>query len=197
MHYKWVVYEIKRYSNRRLYDPQANRSITINDLVELIKKGKRIRVTDSQSGKDITSRVLAQALVSDMQNWRDTESKIEIMKKLIMEGEGAVDLFKKTYLAGLGAFEMTRSKAEEIVDTLIKKGEVAREERSDAVVELMEKVEDNVNTFKDRVSAEVESKLENMRVAKKTELDNLENKVDSLIESVARLEAQLNEIKAK
>jgi len=195
MHYKYDVYEIKRYSNRRLYDPQANSSITLNDLVDLVKRGKRIKVIDSRSGRDITARVLTQALVSDMQNWRDTESKIEIMKMLIMEGEGAVDLFKKTYLAGLGAFEMTRSKAEEIVDSLIKKGEVAKGERSDAVVELMEKVEENVNTFKDRVSAEVEAKMDNMRLAKKSDLENLENKVDGLIETIARLEARLNEKK--
>jgi len=175
-----------------LYDPQSNRTITLEDLIELIKKGRRVKVIESQSGKDVTSRVLAQALMTDMKRWKDTESKIEIMKLLISEGEGAVDILKKTYLATLGAFEITKNKAEEIVDTLIKKGELKTGERSEAVMEIMEKVEDNVKSFKNKVSSEVEDKIQSMRVAKKTDLENLESKVDSLIETLAKLEEKLS-----
>jgi polyhydroxyalkanoate synthesis repressor PhaR len=185
------VYIIKRYSNRRLYDPQANRSITLEDLVRLVKKGTRVKIIESKSEKDITSRVLAQALLTDMKRWKDTQSKAEIIKMLIAEGEGTVDILKKTYLASVGAFEMTREKAEEIIDTLVKKGEVKRGERADAVSELMDKVNENVKNFKDRVSHEVESKLKNMRMARKTDLEELEKKVDSLIEAVAKLEEKI------
>jgi polyhydroxyalkanoate synthesis repressor PhaR len=197
MHYKVDVYLIKRYSNRRLYDPQANRSITLDDLAELVKRGSKIKVVESKSGKDVTARVLGQALITDMKRWKDTESKVEIIKLMISEGEGAVDILKKTYLAGLGAFEITKSKAEEIIDTLIKKGEIKKGERSDAVMELMDKVEDNVKSFKDKVSTEVESKIENMKVAKKADLENLETKVDSLIETLAKLEEKLSPKKSE
>lgn len=187
------MYLIKRYSNRRLYDPQANRTITLDELAELIRKGRKIRVVESQSGRDVTARVLAQTLITDMKRWKDTESKIEIMKLIIAEGDSAVDILKKTYLATLGAFEMTKGKAEEIVDSLIKKGELKTGERSDAVIELMDKVEDNVKTFKDKVSSEVESKIGSMRMAKKSDLESLEAKVDSLIESLAKLEDKLGD----
>ncbi len=187
------MYIIKRYSNRRLYDPQANRSITLDDLVTLVKKGTRIKVIESKSEKDVTARVLGQALLADMKHWKDAQSKAEIMKLLmITEGEGTVDILKKTYLASLGAFEMTREKAEEIIDTLVKKGEVKKGERADAVVELMDKVNDNVKTFKDKVSSEVESKLKAMRLARKNDLEELEKKVDSLIEAVAKLEEKIS-----
>ena len=165
------MYIIKRYSNRRLYDPQANRTITLDDLAELIKQGNRVKVVESQSGRDITSRVLLQTLMTDMRRWKDTESKTEIIKLLISEGEGTMDIIKKTYLASLGAFEITREKAEEIIDTLIKKGEVKKGERAEAVMELMDKVEDNVKSFKDKVSSEVESKIESMKMAKKTDME--------------------------
>ena len=189
------MYLIKRYSNRRLYDPQANRSINLSDLAELIRQGNRVRVIESQSETDITVRVLSQALINDMKNWRNTGSKVEILKLLISEREGAMDILKKTYLATLGAFELTRSKAEEIIDNLIKKGEVKKGERADAVMELMNKVHDNVKTFKDKVSAEVEEKIHHMKMAKKSDLENLEKKVDSMIESLAKLEEKLGQEK--
>ena len=185
------MYLIKRYSNRRLYDPQANCSITLEDLVKIIRMGNRVKVIDSKSGRDITSRVLGQALLADMKRWKDTESKSEIIKLIIAEGEGAVDILKKTYLFGLGAFEMTREKAEHLIDEMIKKGEVKKGERADAVIELMDKVDENVKTFKDRVSSEVEDKMSRMRVARKTDLEALEKKVDSLIESVSKLEEKM------
>jgi len=176
-----------------MYDPQANRSITLDDLVELIKKGTRVKVIESKTGKDVTVQVLSQALLADMKRWNDTKSKAEIIKMIILEGEGAVDILKKTYLASLGAVEMTREKAEEIIDTLIKKGEVKKGERTDAVVELMDKVNENFKTFKDKVSNEVESKVKKMRMARKNDLEALEKKVDSLIEAVAKLEEKLGQ----
>ena len=40
------VYLIKRYSNRRLYDPQANRSINLDDLAEIIRN-RRFRLEEN------------------------------------------------------------------------------------------------------------------------------------------------------
>ncbi|MBD3382097.1 MAG: hypothetical protein GF404_07865 [candidate division Zixibacteria bacterium] len=192
MHYNMNVYLIKRYSNRRLYDPQENRTITLDDLIHLIRTGRKVKIVESQTDRDITGRVLAQALVYDLKSWQDGESKIEIMKLLISEGEGAMDFIKKTMLASIGAFEMTRSKVEEIVDTLVEKGEIKKGERSQAVMEMMDKVDENMKNFRARVSEEVESKLKSMRVAKKNDLEQLEGKVDQLIESLAKLEAKLD-----
>lgn len=192
MHYNMDVYLIKRYSNRRLYDPQENRTITLDDLIQLIRSGRKVKVVENQTDRDITGRVLAQALVYDLKSWKDGESKIEIMKLLISEGEGAMDFLKKTMLASIGAFEMTRSKVEEIVDTLVEKGEIKKGERSQAVMEMMDKVDENMKNFRARVSEEVEAKLKSMRVARKNDLEQLENKVDQLIESLAKLEDKLD-----
>jgi len=194
MHYKYIVYIITRYSNRRLYDPQANRSITLEDLTELIRGGQKVRVVESLNGRDVTGRVLAQALIFDIRRWKDADARIEILKTILREGEGTMDILKKTYLASLGALELTREKAEELIDTLIKKGEIKRGEREDALSELLDKVRDNVVSLKDRISAEVEKKIESLRVARKTDLDALSKKVDSLTESLAKIEEKLNSL---
>ncbi|RKY86229.1 polyhydroxyalkanoate synthesis regulator, partial [candidate division KSB1 bacterium] len=52
------------------------------------------------------------------------------------------ELLKKGVLLGLGAVTLTKEKAEELVDELIKKGELAREERATAIDEFLKKAEE-------------------------------------------------------
>jgi polyhydroxyalkanoate synthesis repressor PhaR len=54
---------IKRYPNRRLYDRQARRYITLQDLEDLVLAGKKIEVRDSRTGEDLTRSILTQILL--------------------------------------------------------------------------------------------------------------------------------------
>ena len=54
---------IKKYSNRRLYDKQQSRYITLEELKELVLAGEDFRVVTTQ-GEDITSQTLITMLVS-------------------------------------------------------------------------------------------------------------------------------------
>ncbi|MCG8589857.1 MAG: polyhydroxyalkanoate synthesis regulator DNA-binding domain-containing protein [Proteobacteria bacterium] len=54
---------IKRYANRKLYNTQASRYITLKGIGELIDGGQEVRVIDNETGEDITSVTLSQILV--------------------------------------------------------------------------------------------------------------------------------------
>ena len=45
---------IKRYANRKLYDQGRSRYVTLEELEELIRQGREIRVVDAVSGDDLT-----------------------------------------------------------------------------------------------------------------------------------------------
>jgi len=55
--------KIKKYPNRRFYDTSRSRHVTLDDLYALVRGGQSIQVTDSQTGADITSHVLAQMIL--------------------------------------------------------------------------------------------------------------------------------------
>ena len=57
------VFRIKKYGNRRLYDTQQSRYITLEELAEIIQGGAAVRVADASSGKDITRQVLTQVIL--------------------------------------------------------------------------------------------------------------------------------------
>jgi hypothetical protein len=55
---------IKRYANRKLYNTQTSRYITLKGISELIEAGDEVRVIDNETGEDITNVALSQILVS-------------------------------------------------------------------------------------------------------------------------------------
>jgi polyhydroxyalkanoate synthesis repressor PhaR len=51
---------IKRYGNRRLYEPEAGRYVSLEDLAAMVADERELVVTDATSGEDITRSVLQQ-----------------------------------------------------------------------------------------------------------------------------------------
>lgn len=78
---------IKRYGNRKLYDPQARRYVTLQQLARLVAAGEEVRVLDQASGEDLTNLVLAQALLDSV---RLGASRIprEVLTRLIRIAAG-------------------------------------------------------------------------------------------------------------
>lgn len=54
---------VKKYGNRRLYDTEQSRYITLEELAESVRKGQDVRVVDDKTGEDLTTATLAQIIV--------------------------------------------------------------------------------------------------------------------------------------
>ena len=54
---------IKRYANRKLYNTETRRYITLKGIAELLDNGEEVRVLDNETGEDITKVALGQILV--------------------------------------------------------------------------------------------------------------------------------------
>lgn len=90
------------------------------------------------------------------------------------------NLFKKGVLMGLGAITMTKEKVEEVVDELIKKGELAKDERSKVIQDLLKKAEEHEKVLVAKVSDEVNKAIVKLGVPTKKDLEILEKKIDDL-----------------
>ncbi len=54
---------IKKYPNRRLYDTERSRYITLDDVRGLVLEGEEFRVEDTRSGEDVTRGILLQLIL--------------------------------------------------------------------------------------------------------------------------------------
>ncbi len=56
---------IKKYPNRRLYDTDQSRYITLNDIRGLVMQGVEFQVVDTNSGDDLTRSILLQIMLEE------------------------------------------------------------------------------------------------------------------------------------
>ncbi|MFT5896512.1 MAG: polyhydroxyalkanoate synthesis repressor PhaR [bacterium] len=59
---------IKKYANRRLYDTEASKHVTLVDIRKLIVAGTDIQILDDTTGEDITRPLLLQIIVEQEQS---------------------------------------------------------------------------------------------------------------------------------
>ncbi len=95
-----MAYVIKRYSNRKLYDTQESRYVTLEELEELIRAGKEISVVDVSTGEDLTSVTLAQIILENERNHR-VALPTGFLHQLIKHGETWQDFIQKSLKSSL------------------------------------------------------------------------------------------------
>ena len=109
-----------------------------------------------------------------------------------------MSLLKNTVLASIGAFEVTKAKAEKIIDELIRQGDLSRSDRKEAVLELLERAQKSADKLRSTVIKEAEkaqksaSKLKkDLEWVRRSEYKKLEGKLSRLSKKVRDLEKQL------
>ena len=194
---------IKRYSNRRLYDTEASRTLTQTDLASLIKGGVEVRVVDSATGKDVSLMVLGRIVLAEASSWGDVKQSKELFTTIIeLGGKKTMSILKNTVLASIGIIQVTKAKAEKIIDDLIKKGELDKSDRKKAVMELLDKAEKSTAGIREKISKEagkaqkeiskLAKEVRDYKLIKRTDLQKIETKLDKLTKVVASLEKQLS-----
>jgi polyhydroxyalkanoate synthesis repressor PhaR len=73
---------IKKYPNRRLYDTEVSRYITLGDIRELVLQGVEFSVIDKRSRADITRSILLQ-VIAEEERGGDPIFSTEILKQFI------------------------------------------------------------------------------------------------------------------
>lgn len=86
--------EIKKYSNRRLYNKETSSYITQDDIVNLIKENKNFKIIDADNKKDITSAILTQ-IILDKETSGVNLVPVEFLKQIILyyENNKSNDMF--------------------------------------------------------------------------------------------------------
>jgi len=91
---------------------------------------------------------------------------------------------RRVMLASMGAVAIAQEEAEELINKLVERGEIAREEGRDLMQDMMAKRREKVEG---RFDARVEGALEKMNVPTKADLKAVEKKLDELNKKLDKL----------
>lgn len=88
---------IKKYPNRRLYDTEESRYITLSDVRELVIKKIEFVVMDKKSGDDITRSILLQ-VISEQEQQGEAIMSQDFLSQVIRSYGSVVPGFMANYL---------------------------------------------------------------------------------------------------
>lgn len=116
---------IKRYDNRKLYEPAARRYVTVADVGAMVAAGDEVHVHDQKSGEELTSQVLAQVLLDQLKD-RTASIPRQVLVGLIRlsAGKGAWADWPHPQHAA----ERVRGEAERIATGLLARGRLSIDE---------------------------------------------------------------------
>jgi polyhydroxyalkanoate synthesis repressor PhaR len=95
-----MAYVIKRYSNRKLYDTQESRYVTLEEIEEMIRAGREVSVVDAATGEDLTSVTLTQIILENERNHRSA-LPAAFLHQLIKHGEAWQDFVQRSMRSSL------------------------------------------------------------------------------------------------
>jgi len=94
-----------------------------------------------------------------------------------------LETLDRLMLAGLGAWNMTKEKAESIFDEYVRRGEVERNSRDSFVRDLVDSAERTRIDLRNFVERQVRQSVDRMNLATKDDIARLEAKIDALMQS--------------
>jgi len=98
---------IKRYANRKLYNTESSRYITLKGIAQLLEDGEEVRVIDNETGEDITQVALSQILVDNKRAHEDPSDTL-LTQILSRGGDALYGAIKKSVddaSEGIGEFQ--------------------------------------------------------------------------------------------
>lgn len=182
---------IKRYQNRKLYNTQSKRYITLEEIEELIKQEKEITVIDNNTGKDITAITLSQ-IIFELEKNRTDFLPIKLLSSLVQSGGSKIEVIRRNIINSLNIHHQYDAEIERRVNLLIEQGEMTLVEGTKLLEKLLSigiQTHDSVGNFSDILY----SYMKEHQIPTKNDLNILVQKIDSISQKVNELYPENND----
>ena len=118
---------IKRYPNRKLYDTEAKRYITLDGIAELIRDGAEVQVVDHTTEEDLTAVTLTQ-IIFEQEKRNSGFLPKSVLTGLVRAGGDTLNTLRRSLNSPLELLKHVDEEIEKRLQTLVEQGEMAREE---------------------------------------------------------------------
>jgi len=176
---------IKRYPNRKLYDTQARRYVTLEEVAALIRDGHDVAVVDHATDEDLTAVTLAQILLGEEK--RRGYLPQSLLAGLVRAGGQTLSTLRRALDGPLDLARQVDEEIERRLAALVQRGELTAEEGSRLAAQLAAlSPATGPAPGEDRVRAFLESRGLPRRDEVQALLARLDELSDSLDEILAR-----------
>jgi len=187
-----MVRKIKKYANRKLYDTETKRLITLSEIAARISEGDSVQVMDNETGEDITTVVLAQIILEQEKGKREIMPISVLLQELVRRGRSSIlDLLERSLFAPVEMIALTQEKVEEIVWELVKRRHLNKTEGQRLRDRLLARARESTEIFHHQIETRIHRIMQQMDVPTREELAQLKQSLARLhekIEALSKLE---------
>ncbi len=119
---------IRRYENRKLYDVEEKRYVSLQEIAVLVRAGQEVAVTDNVTGDDLTAQTLAKIIAEESTG---TQAVSNILHEVVRWGgnvlhagvdqvEGMLDRAVEASLQRLPSVQKLRAETEQLRTQLVR-----------------------------------------------------------------------------
>jgi polyhydroxyalkanoate synthesis repressor PhaR len=174
---------IKRYTNRKLYDTEESRYVTLEEIARMIKGGAEVKIIDNRTKEDLTSVTLAQIIFEEEK--KTSKMSLDTLRDLIRYGgEVAHRIVEGTQAELRGRVEAVRAAAEQRVQSLLSRGQDTRER----AMELVQTSQEAMAAFQRKVDERVRAAVEGM-----SNLAEVRRQLEEIGRRIEELERRLDD----
>ena len=112
---------IKRYPNRKLYDTEAKKYVTLGGVAELIRAGEEVQVIDYVSEEDLTTLTLAQ-IIFEQEKKRDGLLPLSVLSGLIQAGGDRLNSLQRALLSPMNFWYQVDEEIKQRINLLVQEG---------------------------------------------------------------------------
>jgi polyhydroxyalkanoate synthesis repressor PhaR len=192
---------IKRYGNRKMYDPQTSRYVTLDGIAELVRAGEDLRIIDNENGEDLTALTFAQ-IIFEEEKRKSGVLGLPVLRWIIQQGGATLQEILTSVDRGREALGNVRELAEKGVRQLVQGGDrhtadgPARRRLLNDILELPQK---QIEQLQHRIDAQVRASLERVtsHPAFQSELRRIEHSIKNLERQLTRLRRSHSEVQSQ
>jgi polyhydroxyalkanoate synthesis regulator phasin len=98
-----------------------------------------------------------------------------------------MDSIREAMYLGLGAISLTKKKAEEIIDDLVKRGEMSANNRAATVEQLLKEAELQKNAFEGKVTESVQKVMVDLGLPTQKDFDSILRRLDGMEKAIGTM----------
>lgn len=172
---------IKRYPNRKLYDTEAKRYVTLDGIAQLIRNGDEVMVIDHITEEDLTAVTLTQ-IIFEQQKKGGGFLPTSVLTGLVQAGGDTLNSLRRGLASPLDLWRHVDGEIERRMQLLIRRGELAREEGLGLLEKLLSlggRPDESEEATSDS-EEEAQSTLTLRGVPSRDEVDRLQSRIEAL-----------------
>ncbi len=177
---------IKRYPNRKLYNTDTKKYITLDGISDLIRDGVEVEVVDHATGEDLTALTLSQILFEREKKSVSGFLPHAVLTGLVKAGGETLASLRRTLASPLKLLSQVDEEINRRITLLVQRGAIDVDE-AERWRDLLLGVDDEGNAAAMLSEEELQALFARHGVPRREDLERLESQLEALAKSLENL----------